>query len=473
MKILKLLAILIVFLVSFISCKTQDEPPVPFVPVGNDLPEYRNYFGVSWNGAANLSDNLAYAKQMGYGYVFYMKGMESDPLSDNLYFILETPEYNTYSRVVDTSKSYNSTDADFYTNYCTLKSNDLFPNNLASGWFTSATSFSVQLDFQQKKVIDWAVDKILAQIKAIESTNPKFHFGGFAWDVPDLTGDFYGKSKENGGYQSTLAYWTGGDFGAIYGNNVHDYATHSDGTAEFYKALFTATRLKYPYFRSIAQPYQIWDQWINKIKGRSDAKQIVMDIVSQENKEVSYLDDSRIYTTYGTAPLIDKEHVDNTAPTNFTEPINRVNAAKIAVNKSWFNWFGRVGGTGDMPTYGSMKDIPARLKLIRVLPNWENINNTPVANRTWNGTVYKSPNAYASDSAISVIQPKTGKQFIVFLKSTAVVDLPAGKTVKSISITDGLFREATDAKADFIITSDNKIKPTGSAVLDQCYIIKY
>ena len=65
MKILKLLAILLVFLISFISCKTQDQPPVPFVSTGTDLPEYRNFFGVSWNGAANLSENLAYAKTNG------------------------------------------------------------------------------------------------------------------------------------------------------------------------------------------------------------------------------------------------------------------------------------------------------------------------------------------------------------------------------------------------------------------------
>ena len=473
MKVLNSILVLILVLSTFISCKNQNEPPVPFVPQGSDLPDFRNYFGVSWNGLGNISENLAYAKQMGYGYVFYMRDMEKDPLSDNLYFYIESPQYNSYSRTVNTASTYNSTQTDFYNNYCALKSTDPFPNNLATGWFTSATSFSVELDYQQKKVIDWVVADILAKVKAIESVNPKFHFGGFAWDVPDLVGDFWNKNKTDGGLPTTLKFWTGGDYSVIFGNNTHEYATHSDGTAEFYKALFTATRLKYPYFKTIAQPYGIWDQWISKIKDRTDAKLIVMDLLSQENKDLTYLDDSRIYATYGTAPLIDKEHVENTAPTNFAEPINRVNAAKIAINKSWFNWFGRVGGTGDMPVYGSMKDVPARLKLIRVLPNWENINNTPVANRTWNGVVYKSPNAYASDSAISVIQPKTGKQFIVFLKSTAVVNLPAGKTVKSISLTDGLFREATDAKTDFIITSDNKIKPLESAVLEGCYIINF
>ena len=473
MKTLNLLAILIVFLVAFISCKGKDEPSVPFVPIGTDLPEFRNYFGVSWNGLANISDNLAYAKQMGYGYVFYMTGMENDPLSDNLYFFIESPQANSYSRTVNTASNYNSTQIDFYNNYCALKSTDPFPNNLATGWFTSSTTFTVALDLQQKKVIDWVVADILAKVKAIESVNPKFHFGGYSWDVPDLTGDFWNKDKAVGGLPTTLKFWTGGDYGVIFGNNVHNYANYSDGTAEFYKALFAATKAKYPNFKTIYEPYGIYDQWISKVKDRADAKQIMPDLLAQENREVDFLDDSRIFAIYGTAPLIDKEHVASTAPANFTELANRINAAKLAMNKSWFNWFGRVGGTGDMPVYGSMKDVPARLKLIRVLPNWENINSTPITSRTWNGVVYKSPNAYASDSAISVIQPKTGKQFIVFLKSTAVVNLPAGKTVKSISLTDGLFRETSDAKADFIITTDNKIKPLSSAVLEGCYIVNF
>ena len=473
MKDIKLLTIIFLFFILFISCKGKDEPLVPFVPTGTDLPDYRNYFGVCWNGAVNISDNLAYAKQMGYGYVFYMNGMEKDPLSDNLYFYIESPDYNVFERMVDTSLTFSATDIDFYNNYCTLKSKDPFPNNLATGGFINSSTFTVILDYQQKKVIDWSVDKVLAKIKAIESVNTKFHFGGFSWDVPDLVGDFWTKYKVDGGKPTTLAYWMKADTSFIFGKNVHNYATHTDGTAEFYKALFAAVKAKYPNFRNVMEPYLIWDNWIDKIKNRSDAKLLMPDMLAQENAEVTFLDDSRIFTSYGTSSLIDKEHVGSTAPANFTEQANRLNAAKLAINKSWFNWFGRLGGTGDMPLYKSLRDVPARLKLIRALPNWENLNNTPITSRTWNGVVYKSPNAYASDSAISVIQPNTGKQFIVFLKSSGVVDLPVGKLAKSISLTDGLFREATDAKADFIITSDNKIKPTASAVLDQCYIVNY
>ena len=465
MKSINLNLIIIFFSFLAFSCKDTIEAPVPFVAVEGELPEYRNFFGVSFVGQP--SELLSYAKQMGYNYVFYRAGMQNEPLSDNMYFYLESPEYNTYSRMLNTKKSYNTTEIDFYENYCTLKNNGLFPGDMASGWFTSDTTFSVELDFQQKKVITWAIDKVLAQVKTIETANPRFHFGGFAWDVPDLTGDFWTGLQSNGLNQSSLKYWTGGDFGAIKGVTVHDYPTYSDGRAEFYKALYAATRAKYPQAKFIHQPYSIWDQWIRVIKNRTDAKEIMPDIMAQENASLDFLDDVRIYET----GLIDKEHTCS-AVTTLTEVSNRSSAAKCAINKSWFNFFGSFGGSNSVPSYKNVSDVPRRLLLIKVLPNWENMNNTPITDRKWNGTVYQSPNAYASDSVISVLQPKTNKLFFVFLKVDGIITLPAGKIVKNIYRTDGVFRETTDGASDFSI-GNNTLKPASIAALDNGYIVQF
>ena len=122
--------------------------------------------------------------------------------------------------------------------------------------------------------------------------------------------------------------------------------------------------------------------------------------------------------------------------------------------------------------YSSITDVPNRLKLIVQLPNWENLNNTPIANRTWNGVVYRSDNAYASDSAIAVIQPKTNKMFLVCNKSSAIIMLPANKTIKQIFRTNNLFIESEVATIDFIQT-DNKLKLTPTAVLDAGYIVQF
>jgi len=465
MKSKNLNLIFLLFSLFTFSCKDAIEPPIPFVAVEGELPEYRNFFGICWHG--NVNDNLAYAKQMGYGYVIYRYGMEKDPLSDNIYFYLESPEYNTYSRVVDTLKTYTATNINFYESYCALKNNGNFPGDLATGWFTSSHSFSVELDYQQNKVIVWAVDNILANVKAITSVNPKFHFGGFAWDVPDLSGDFWPAPQGNGSYQIGLSYWLGKDSSALKGSSVHDYLTYSDGKAEFYKTLFKATLEKYPNAKFINQPYTIYDSWIKKVKNRSDAKEIVSDMVIQENASTDFFDDSRIFDT----GLIDREHLGSTL-INFDEQSNRLAAAKVALNKSWFNFFGNFGKSDDATIYQNVQDVPQRLLLISVLPNWENMNNTPITDRKWNGTTYQSPNAYASDSVISVLQPKTNKLFFVFLKVDGVITLPAGKIVKNIYRTDGVFRETTDGTTDFII-NNNTLKPASTLPLDNGYIIQF
>ena len=193
------------------------------------------------------------------------------------------------------------------------------------------------------------------------------------------------------------------------------------------------------------------------------------DILSQEGPLIDFLTDTRISST----GLVDLEHCSSSAPNNFTESVNREHAALLAINKSWFNYFGRTGGSGDMPSYANIQDVPPRLRLIRVLPNWENMNNTLIEDRKWNGTVYISSNAYASDSAIAVLQPTTGKLFVDFLKSTGQISLPKGKIVKRISATDDYFMETVDAKNDFIITTNNRLKATDSVVLDKCYIVSF
>ncbi|MDP4239042.1 MAG: hypothetical protein Q8904_06165 [Bacteroidota bacterium] len=443
----------------FLSC-TDSSKPIDFKPITTQIPDYRNLYGICWSGTVN--DNLSYVKQMGYTYVIYQPGMEKNPLSNDLYFYIESPEYNIYNRRIDTQATYNSAQIDFYQKYCALKSNSVFPNNLAQGWPFSSTVYSVELDYQQQKVIDWTIKSVLAYAKSIETTNPKFHFAGWAWDVPDISGDFY-----YAGRQSTLASWTGGDYGVIFPGTTHEYSTYSDGKAAYYKALFDSTRVKYPNAKTFMQPWTIYDSWISRIKNRADAKDISPDMLSEEKVGADFLDDQRIYST----GLIDKEHSSDNFNA-YSEVTNRSIAAKLAMNKAWYYWFGNLPQNATGSNYSSITEVPSRLKLIVELPNWENLNNTPVANRTWNGVVYRSNNAYASDSAIAIIQPKTNKLFFVCNKSSAIIPLPSNKTVKQIYRANNLFIESVVGTDDFIQT-DNKLKLTSSAVLDAGYIVQF
>lgn len=423
-------------------------------------PDYKNFYGVSWRGTPH--ENLAYAKQMNYDYVFYQPGMENDPLSNGLHFYIETPEYLIYNRAIDTTRKYSQSEKNFYErNFAIADDKERFPKNLATGWEFNTHTFTPILDFQQKRVVDWAIDSILKLVNKIETRNANFKFGGFAWDVPQLSGDFW-KSRK----QSTLAAFTGGDFGRKNKNITHDYPSYTNGHGIFYKKLFEQVRAKYPTARFIIEPYKIYEEWIGPIQGIPFAKEIMPDIILQEGPSTDFIDDARIFDS----GLISKDNIGCSTPNKFGEAENRLLAAKAAINGALFTWYGRFGGTGDMPNYKSIREVPARLKLIRELTNWENLNGVPLANRKWDGNVYKSDNAFVSQDLISVTQPRTKKVFFVFLTKAGALTIPNGKKITAILKTDDLFVESGSGMDDFDI-HDNIIKPKDAA-LNQGYIME-
>jgi hypothetical protein len=404
---------------------------------------------------------------MGYDYVFYQKGMEKDSLSNGLHFYIETPEYSVYKRQIDTKQNNTHEEIRFAeTHFALMNNSKSFPNNIARGWFMSDHTFTPQLDLQQQKVISWAIDSILEYVESIQSVNPDFRFGGFAWDVPQPAGDFW-DTIQHPGRQITLKYWTGGDYGIKHPEVTHEYSTYSDGRIEFYKQLYQSTRAKFHGAKFMMEPYRIYDDWIQVVGHRADAKEVTPDILAQERFGTEFVDDQRIFDS----GLITRENVASTTPDRFSEADNRLFAAKAAVNGAWFSWYGRFGGTGDMPGFKSIREVPARLKLIRVLANWENLNQTPLSHRLWDGTVYKSPNAYASPDVIAVKQPETEKLFVVFLTENGKVEIPKGKKVAAIYSTNDLFIEKNET-TDEVILQSNELIPAETDCLEKGYIIE-
>ena len=277
--------------------------------------------------------------------------------------------------------------------------------------------------------------------KKIESANPKFHFGGLAWDVPNPSGDFW--SGPNGA-QVTLSYWTGGDFGAVNTGFTHNFSTYTDGHMAFYKQLYSTLRQIWPRSKFIGEPYDIYNDWISQIQNRADATQVQMDLISEEGPEQNL----SMTVEFLSRGLITKDRVLSTTPNVYADPANRTIAAKAAINGATFRWFGRFGGTGDMPDYSSITAVPARLKLIRVLPNWENINQTTLAQEIMGWNNLQKSYCICRPKAIGILQPGTKKYFVVLMTSDAQVKLPIGRTIVSVSKTNTLLIESGDGSAD-------------------------
>ena len=425
-------------------------------------PDYRNFYGIVWVG--NNDDNLAFAKQMGYDYVFYRYGMSDHSNSNNLKFYVESPQYDCYARIFDRDASYTEEDKDNISRFVSLKdASKPFPENLARGWFFTPTRFSTEPDLQQQKVIDVLVDSILNRVASLERKEKGFVFGGFAWDVPQFHGDFWDTLQINNGRQVTLEHWTGYDGGDKHPDVTHEHKTYSDGYASFYKTLWSKTRQKYPDARFIVEPWHPHNDYIRHIENRVEVKELIPDLIVQEK-------DGDDFATIN-SELIDISKLGCTTPNIFTEEANRKIAGVAASKGSTFSWFGRFGGTGDMPSYSNITEVPARLQLIRVITNWENLHQTPLSERKWNGETYSSPKAYISKNVIYAIQPKTNKLFVVFLAAGSSVEIPSSYSSSKIYSTDNLFRESGFNTTD-IKKSGNKLTLTNPAKTEAGFILK-
>ena len=416
-------------------------------------PDYHNFYGISWRGTVH--ENLLYAKQMGYDYIFYKQDMEKDSLANDFFFYIESPEYLAYNRTINLRKEYTKDEILFYKNYSVTVNDSLpFPFNLATGWFFNDSTFSAEPNFQKNEVIDLTINKIFDKISEIEKINSRFHFGGFAWDVPQLTGDFWSGNLKKGGRQVSLEYWKRK---SVYRNI--DNLNYIEGRAKFYKTLFLRSRQKYPEVRFVIEPYKIYDDWLKMVENRIDIKEFMPDIFCQESCGTEFINDQRIYDS----GLVRRNQVASTTPNCFEENDNRVIAAKAAINGASFGWFGRFGGTGGMPDYKSIKEVPPRLKLIRVLTGWERANNTPIAQRNWDGVTYSSDNALVNANIIAIRKPTTKTFFVVFLSKNGVFEIPYREKVFKVLSTDSLFRENYKLKPKLYI-SKNKIKPKNESI---------
>ncbi len=440
---------------------------------------WKNFYGIAWVGSAD--EAIKYSKQMGYDYVALKSGqINKTKYANNAdkaglkFYIMNPKELQDLNPVVGrqlitiaNAGTYTTAVKDYYNNYFAWKSMDAFPENLAPSWYYSGgTQFRPAWDLQQQAVIDYLVPQIVATIKGYEDKSVGFTFGGCLYDIPTLSGEFVtwnaGSSTCN---YVRLTNWTGADSSLIHDSITHEYSTYTEANAAFYKQLNTALKQEWPDAKWIIEPYFLyssyWDMhdWVNQIKDRADKDELTPDLIVQESAGTQFVDDNNIYNS---GVNVTSGAVGSTQAFKVEEDNNRLYAAKAGVNGSWYNWFGILGNRGTMPNFTSITDVYPRLKLIRCIPNWDNLNGIATASRSWNNSTtdpiynsYDSDNnqqSYIDGNVMYSRHPKTGKLFAVFLTTNGVVNLKAGETVVSMQRTDGYFVESGDASANFDIT---------------------
>lgn len=407
------------------STNTTYIPPVIYIPM--QLPEYRNAYMIGWYGTA--CDNIKYAQNMGYDYVMYQSGMENCPGPINLHFYYEGPDAVQPIWSIDYNTVYTQQQIDLYNKWFTWKdTNSTFPYNLATGWWYSKTSFHPVPNLQQQWIITELINHSLDNVKNKERPAKGFLFGGWSWDVPQLDGDFWSAAQTGGnGQQVTVKYWTGSCSGKNLNN---DYACYIDGKAEMYKQLFQATRQIYPNMKVYLEPYNIWNDYLRGISNRSDKQELLPDYLCSESARIDFVNDPKVLA------IMPANKMCSDTPDTSDHLENVKIAGTLAVKGAWFTWFGRMGGSGTFQLVTSIRLLPDRLKLLRQLPNWDNLNGVPLNHRVYINNTYKSTLSYADNNILYSLNPKNHLLYVVVLNQSAPLPF---NNYNSIFMVDNLF----------------------------------
>ncbi|MEI7731074.1 MAG: hypothetical protein WCO56_15970 [Verrucomicrobiota bacterium] len=421
-----------------------------------------HYYGICW--ARQIDEGLQFARQMGYAYVFHKSGMEKSPLAADFYFYLETPEYMAYNylkvdRTVSENKQYTPAQINTYQQYFALKdTTSPFPKNLVPGWPSKDGGFCVEPDYQQQRVIDYFSEKVMAIAAKVEKKEKRFLFGGLAWDVPEVGGLFYANGKPK-----PLSYWTKTDSTALFAGTTHQYQTYNEGKVAYFNTVKQAAMTQFPGRKLgfIFEPYPIyhWIADLAKLDVATQTKLFAQALIAQESGNTpwstgtEFVDDPRIFKS----GLLAKTQMGSDTPDNHDLYNNLTFASKAAINGAWFNWFGRISGSGDKVPMREISEVPNWLQLIRVVANWDNLNGIPLSSRALSGTTYTSTNSRMDENIIYSRQPKTQKLFVVFLNKAGEITMNPGEKIVSVKRVDSLFRETVNAVGD-LTTSGNKIK---------------
>ncbi|MBW7941669.1 MAG: hypothetical protein H3C64_04545, partial [Candidatus Kuenenia stuttgartiensis] len=444
---------------------------------------YQNIYGIHWNDKP--SEDVSYARQMGYDSIAINPSSEVEDYHNNpnctgLKYYLINPQWypqilSGYSRAIDITQPLSEEAKEFYNQRMVWKNHEPFPYNLATGYHPAGSSeqFYVMWDFQQQAVIDEVVENIISLAKSYENPGLPFTFGGYIIDEPKLAGEFYRLDETGNNISVDLSYWTGADLGLVHGAITHEYATYSEGMAAFYKKLRTRISQEFTNSKWIVQPTLLYsesdnDEWIYQVKVRADKDELTPDMLSQKSPQnTNYVDDAN---NFNAGVDITKDKVGNSQTNEADEYRNRLFAAKAGINGGWYNWFGWFGDTGDMSGFKSITEVSPRLKLIRCIPNWDNLNNVPLSERTWDGSVYHSTKSYAGSDVMYSRHPKTGKLFAVFLTLSGAITLNVGETVTAVQRTDGYFVESGDGSADVSIVG-NEVSLKSKDNIGEGYIL--
>lgn len=418
----------------------------------DDSAQWQGYVSLS---QGNLADNIVFAKNMGYKNIRYEKNLvwTQNPALRNCGIYFENPEnflFDTFKR----DDTVGTKERDLISKYALVANPDApFPLNIACANGSSPEIMKPLPDFSNPKVIDAIINKAKLVIGYIEKSK-YFDFIGIAWN--DISADCKFQRYSGGKLVDTPI--------SFYIKDTAKLEAYKKGKLEYIKRLTQEIRKNYPNAKIIVS--------CNRISNLAK----VVEEIGADFKPDMILQSKRgtEFTAAATQKPFAKGTVFGTITSEaFDDGLTRKIYGTAAATGSVSALVGKIGGEGQMPAYDNIRDIPARIALQRVIPLWENINKTPLSERSFKNGVYVSSTAGISEDAVWGMHPD-GRMFFVIVTPDGSVKIPNGLKVDKISATNGLFEEIKGkALASDVEIKDGVIKPTSPAAYNEAFIVHF
>ena len=306
-------------------------------------------------------------------------------------------EYGDYDRYIGTTTAV--ADQAFYNqNMVWVGTNtSSFPDHLASGFYDDPGTFTALYCLQSQQIIDTLIDDIMDKIGSQTDSSQNYICTGINFDTPRLWGTF--NYYSSGNVITSLNYWNGTD--SCSSNHVsvmgvtHNYATYSDGKAQFVLQLKQRIIDEYGMCKIVGGPWLIYgtdtankDEWINQASQRSDWEETQLDLIlSETSANNTFYDDYPLISSV-VVPMprniLGSCEVQNYA--NYTK--QRRTAALCAITGGWYQIPMHFGDAAN-----SIVDLPPRQKMVRLLPGWCNLSDVGTSNCTWDGNTFSATKA--------------------------------------------------------------------------------
>ncbi|MBE6413396.1 MAG: hypothetical protein E7035_02445 [Verrucomicrobiaceae bacterium] len=353
--------------------------------------------------------------------VFYYYIKDPDSLVSHPSFITETGE---------------PTHPNYKTNWkkvCVLVDEKAeFPNNFAQGKVIENQTV-LPWNYQRQEVINEVVNRIkntVNNINKIRQNKSRIVFAGFIFTDPRLSGEFYKKTADGKYVKASLSNDTAQPYGAPF-----DYKTYTEGRLMFLKTLRKEMQKINKDAKIIFEVDNLYKDFVKQTEAIDGFKEKYADSIPDffvVRKGAKSLTNEKNFAS----GIISKNQVISNSFANIIDLKREVKEITHLAQNGINTTFDITAENSPNKRFGN---IPARLRISRLIPTLENMHKTPLDARQYDeqSNMYFSPVASLSEGGVGVLIPRTNNFYIAFTAKNGKIKLPDGYTVDTFEYVNG------------------------------------